>query len=593
MFLATIDAHLIAIDAKSGRALWNTVVANGAAGYSMSAAPLVIKDKVIVGTAGGEFGIRGFLAAYDAATGKQAWRFNTVPLPGEPGHDTWGKGWEHGGASIWVTGSYDPETNLTFWGVGNPGPDYNAESRPGDNLYSCSVIALDADTGKLKWHYQFMPNDEFDWDAVQIPVLADISWKGSPRKAMLWANRNGFFYVLDRTTGEFLQATPIAKQNWNAGFDNGRPIRTPNSMASRDGVLIYPGNQGATNWFNPSFSPRTGLFYVNVWENTHHIFARADQEYKEGAAYTQGKLSTNYPGRGIPAGMRAVQRPNLRKEEENFGTVRAFDPQTGKWRWEYKMSDLTDAGILTTASDVLFTGGREGYFFALDAKDGSLLWKIQLGGPIQNGPMTYSVGGRQYVAVSASNSLFVFGLALAAHGLHAGLPSARACDGSRSHRCCARRWWAHVPPHRRAPALRARRPGRDAPAPGPAPAARPFPTRPPLWDTLASAQGRRHSCGVRRRTRDRWQSPSRSDEPPRRILSSQPEGCRDCCAPRPNRVAAGSLPENFLGLLRHAFAERRERDRVVRPWKAGIDCERPLHRCVGKIVTALLQIHVP
>jgi alcohol dehydrogenase (cytochrome c) len=410
LFLATVDAHLVAIDARSGRPIWNRIVASGAAGYSMTLAPLVIKDKVIVGTAGGEYGIRGFIAAYDAATGKEAWRFNTVPLPGEPGHETWGDGWKHGGGSIWVTGSYDPETNLTFWGVGNPGPDYNAETRPGDNLYTCSVVALDAETGRLRWHYQFTPADEFDWDAVQIPVLADIPWKGQQRKAMLWANRNGFFYVLDRRTGEFLQATPIAKQNWNAGFDNGRPIRTANATPSRDGVLIYPGNQGATNWFSPSFSPRTGLFYVNVWENSHHIFARADQEYKEGATYTQGRLSTNYPGRGIAAGMRAQQRPNLRKEEENFGTVRAFDPQTGKWKWEYKQSDLTDAGILTTATDVLFTGGREGYFFALDARDGSLLWKIQLGGPIQNGPMTYSVNGRQYVAVSASTSLFVFGL---------------------------------------------------------------------------------------------------------------------------------------------------------------------------------------
>jgi alcohol dehydrogenase (cytochrome c) len=414
VFLATVDAHLIAIDAKSGQPRWHTVVVPAAAakaGYSMTLAPLAIKNHVIIGTAGGEYGIRGFIAAYDARTGKEAWRFNTVPLPGEPGHDTWGAGWKTGGASIWLTGSYDPETNLTYWGVGNPGPDYNAESRPGDNLYSCSVVALDADTGKLKWHYQFTPADEFDWDAVQIPVLADISWRGQPRKAMLWANRNGFFYVLDRRTGEFLQATPLAKQNWNAGFDkNGRPIRAADAMPSEEGVLIYPGNQGATNWFNPSFSPRTGLFYVNVWENTHHIFARTRQEYKEGAAYTQGRLTTNYPGRGIAAGMRAVQRPNLRMEEENYGTVRAFDPQTGKWKWEYKMSDLTDAGILTTASDVLFTGGREGYFFALNARDGELLWKIQLGGPIQNGPMTYAVQGRQYVAVSASNSLFVFGL---------------------------------------------------------------------------------------------------------------------------------------------------------------------------------------
>jgi alcohol dehydrogenase (cytochrome c) len=409
LFLAAADAHLVAIDAKTGRPIWNRTVATGF-GYSMTVAPLVIKDKVIVGTSGGEYGIRGFIAAYDAATGKEAWKFNTVPAPGDPGSETWSKGWEHGGGSIWVTGSYDPETNLTLWGVGNAGPDYNAEYRPGDNLYTCSVVALDADTGKLRWHYQFTPADEFDWDAVQIPVLADITWKGQPRQVVLWANRNGFFYVLDRKTGEFLQATPIAKQNWNAGFDNGRPIRAANAMPSRDGVLIYPGNQGATNWFSPSFSPRTALFYVNVWENTHHIFARADQEFQEGSNYTAGRLSTNYPGRGINANMRAAQRANLRKEDENFGTVRAFDPQTGKWRWEYKQTDLTDAGILTTGSDLLFTGGREGYFFALDARNGSLLWKIQLGGPTQNGPITYSVNGRQYVAVSASNSLFVFGL---------------------------------------------------------------------------------------------------------------------------------------------------------------------------------------
>ena len=411
LFLATVDANLIAVDAKSGRPLWRKVIAPATAGYSMTLAPLVVKDKVIVGTAGGEFGIRGFLAAYEVATGEQAWKFNTVPLPGEAGHDTWGEGWKNGGASIWVTGSYDPETNLTFWGVGNPGPDYNAKLRPGDNLYSNSVVAVDADSGKLKWHYQFMPRDEFDWDAVQVPVLADIQWQGKPRKVMFWANRNGFFYVLDRLTGEFLRATPIAKQNWNAGFEkNGRPILTPNAAPSYEGTLIYPGNQGATNWFNPSFSPRTGLFYVNVWENSHHIFARTDQPYVEGASYTQGRLTTNYPGRGIAAGMRAQQRPNLRMEEENYGTLRAFDPQTGKWKWEYKMTDLTDAGILTTASDVLFSGGREGYFFALDATNGSLLWKAQLGGPIQNGPMTYAVNGQQYVAVSASNSLFVFGL---------------------------------------------------------------------------------------------------------------------------------------------------------------------------------------
>ena len=410
LFLATVDAHLVAIDAKTGHPLWDTTVANAKAGYSFTLAPLVIKDKVLVGTAGGEFGIRGFIAAYDARTGKEAWRFNTIPGPGEKGHETWtGDSWQHGGASAWLTGSYDPETNLTYWGVGNPGPDYNGDVRQGDNLYSCSVVALNADTGELKWHYQFTPHDEFDWDAVQMPVLADVTWQGRLRKVMLWANRNAFFYVLDRTTGQFLLGKPFARQNWNVGFDEkGRPMVASTAKSSAEGVLIYPGNQGATNWFNPSYSPHTGLFYLSAWENTATIFAKTDAVYKEGSSYTAGANRSNTPR--VRAGMRAQQEPNVRMEEDNYSAIRALDPQTGERKWEFKMTDLTDGGILTTASDLLFTGGREGYFFALDARNGALLWKAQLGGPIQSGPMAYSVDGKQYVAVGAGTSLFVFGL---------------------------------------------------------------------------------------------------------------------------------------------------------------------------------------
>jgi len=411
LFLATLDAHLIAIDSKDGQPLWDTTVANPKSGYSMTLAPLVIKDKVIVGTAGGERGIRGFLAAYDARTGKEAWRFNTIPGPGEAGHETCGgDSWMHGGGSVWVTGSYDPETNLTYWGVGNPGPDYDGDVRPGDNLYTCSVIALDADTGKLKWHYQFMPHDEFDWDAVQVPVLADMSWQGRPRKLMLWANRNGFYYVLDRTSGQFLLGKPFVKQNWNVGFDEkGRPIKAPMAKTSKEGVLIYPGNQGGTNWFNPSYSPHTGLFYVNAWENTSTIFAKRDAEYQEGLGYTAGANRSIVP-RLTGMGMRAPQGPNFRMEEENYSAVRALDPHTGERKWEFKMSEATDAGILTTASDLLFSGGREGYFFALDARTGGLLWKAALGGQITMGPITYSVDRKQYVAAAAGNVLFVFAL---------------------------------------------------------------------------------------------------------------------------------------------------------------------------------------
>src|SRR6202163_3869396 len=219
LFMATIDAHLIAVDANNGRPLWNTAVAKPEAGYAITHAPLVIKDKVIVGVAGGEFGIRGFIAAYDVKTGREVWRFHNIPEPGEPGHETWkNEGWQHGGGSVWVTGSYDAESNLTYWGIGNPGPDWNGDPRPGDNLYTDSVVALDGDTGKLKWHYQFSPHDEFDYDSVQVPVLADMDWKDKsgqtkPRKLMFWANRNGNFYALDRSTGEFLMGKPFVEVN--------------------------------------------------------------------------------------------------------------------------------------------------------------------------------------------------------------------------------------------------------------------------------------------------------------------------------------------------------------------------------------------
>jgi alcohol dehydrogenase (cytochrome c) len=407
LFMGTIDAHLIAVDAKNGHLLWDTVVAKAESGYALTHAPLVVKDKVIVGTAGGEFGIRGFLAAYDARTGKEIWRFYTVPGPGEPGHETWGgDSWETGGASVWVTGSYDPELNLTYWGTGNPGPDWNGDPRPGDNLYSDSVVAPDADTGKLKWYYQFSPHDEFDHDSVQVPVLADAEWPDGTgqkkvRKLMLWANRNGLFYVLDRTTGQFLSGKPFVEVNWMNGFDEkGRPMRVAGKIPTVEGTTIYPGSEGATNWYSPSFSPRTGLFYVSTWAAYASTFFRIPVTYTEGRVYAGG-----WPKSYVPDG-RAAE--NLREENEGFGAVRAIDPVTGQRRWEFKMSDVTDAGILTTASDLLFSGGREGYFFALDARNGTLLWKATLGGVIASGPMTYSVDGRQYVSVAAGHSLFSF-----------------------------------------------------------------------------------------------------------------------------------------------------------------------------------------
>jgi len=270
LFMGTLDAHLIAVDARSGQLIWNTTVADSGDRYSITHAPLVIKDKVLIGTAGGDYGARGFIAAHDAATGKELWRFYTIPGPGEPGNETWsGDSWKTGGGGIWNIGAYDPETNLTFWGTGNPAPDWDGRSRLGDNLYSNSVVALDADTGRLKWHYQFTPHDELDYDSTQVPLLADITWQGRPRKVILWANRNGVMYVLDRNTGEFLKGKAYVKVNWMDGFDaKGRPHRVPGMVPTREGTLIQPHVHGATNWQPPSFSPNTGWYYQAHFENS-------------------------------------------------------------------------------------------------------------------------------------------------------------------------------------------------------------------------------------------------------------------------------------------------------------------------------------
>jgi alcohol dehydrogenase (cytochrome c) len=407
LFMGTIDAHLLAIDAKNGRPLWNAAVASAESGYAITHAPLVVKDKVIVGVAGGEFGIRGFIAAYDVHTGEEAWRFYTIPGPGEPGHESWsGDSWKTGGASVWMTGSYDPALNLTYWGIGNAGPDYNGDLRVGDNLYSSSVVALDADTGKLKWYYQHSPHDEFDYDSVQVPVLADIAFGGQPRKVMLWANRNGFFYVLDRATGQFLLGKPFVDVTWASGFDEkGRPMRISGKVPTAEGTVIFPGNQGGTNWYSPSFSPRTGLFYIPSWVNYSSTYIKADAEYTEGRRF----VGTS-PRSVIGGATGGVSKINTRREDEGYGAVRAIDPKTGERKWEFKMNDVTDAGILTTASDLLFSGGREGYFYALDARNGELLWKANLGGFIAAGPMSYAVNGKQYIAINAGNSLFVYAL---------------------------------------------------------------------------------------------------------------------------------------------------------------------------------------
>jgi alcohol dehydrogenase (cytochrome c) len=407
VFMGTIDGRVVALNAKTGAVEWNKAIDRPEAGYSITTAPLVVKDKLILGPAGGEYGIRGYVLALDPKDGTELWRFYTIPAPGDPGSETWsGDAWQRGGGPLWVTGSYDPDLNLMYWGVGNPGPDWNGDGRPGDNLYTDSVIALNPDTGKLAWHYQFTPHDEFDYDAVQVPVLGDIEFGGKPRKVLMSANRNGVFYVLDRATGEFLLAKPFTKVTWVDKWDaKGRPnkIQAP----TPEGTLVYPNNQGATNWYSPSFSPRTGLFYIPTWADTFSTYRKTPGP--DSVKYTEGQQFTGtFPTMAVPALVAGAT--NNRRPQDGYGLIQAVDPKTGERKWAFRMDDVTDTGILTTATDIVFAGGREGHFFALDAKTGALLWRQMVGGQVASGPMSYAINGRQYIAVSAGNNTFVYAL---------------------------------------------------------------------------------------------------------------------------------------------------------------------------------------
>jgi alcohol dehydrogenase (cytochrome c) len=398
LYMGTVDAHLIAIDAKSGQQIWNTVVADAKERYVITSSPTVVKDKVIIGTGGGDAPIRGYISAFDAKSGKEVWRFYTIPGKGEPGNETWaGDSWKTGGVGVWNAGAYDPETNLVFFGTGNPQPDWDGSTRKGDNLYSDSVLALDADTGKLKWHYQFTPHDELDYDSTQVPVLANIDWQGRPRKVMLWANRNGVMYVLDRTTGEFLKGKAYVKANWFDGFDaKGRPNRV--KFPTPEGTVIQPHVHGATNWAPPAYSPRTGFFYVATWENSATM-----------AVSGQFPKAARPNGRETSMGQTTLS-PYYNKDDEAYGVIRAYDAKTLDQKWEFKMTDITWGGVLTTASDLVFGGGREGYFLALDGKTGALLWKASVGGQLNAGAMSYAVNGKQYISVAAGSSVFSYAL---------------------------------------------------------------------------------------------------------------------------------------------------------------------------------------
>jgi alcohol dehydrogenase (cytochrome c) len=401
LFIGTLDAALIALDARTGQQLWETQVADSMLGYSLTSAPLIVKDKVLVGITGGEFGARGFLDAYDMATGKRLWRWYSVPGPGEFGNDTWkGDSWKTGGSPMWLTGSYDPDLNTVYWTVGNPGPQIDRSVRGElDNLFSDSVVAIDPDTGQRKWHYQFTPNDGHDWDSCQAVVLVDRMWHGQMRKLLLHADRNGMFYVLDRTNGRFLTATPFVYQNWNTGIDsNGRPIVVPGSNSTREGSFyVYPSLVGGTNFQAPSYSPVTGWLYLQYRENGQ-AYVSTPEAFEAGRQYI-----------GRTAAPRAVG-PKPGEPAPSAG-IKALDPESGKtmWKFEIFQGSLTN-GVLATAGNVVFGGVRDGNIVALDARSGAHLWHFQTNANIAASPMSYAIDGRQYVAIAAGNSVYAFAL---------------------------------------------------------------------------------------------------------------------------------------------------------------------------------------
>jgi alcohol dehydrogenase (cytochrome c) len=389
LFMVTDGAHLLAIDKTNGTRLWDIEMGSVADGYSATAAPLVVGDLVIVGLSGGEEGARGFLAAYNATTGAEVWRFYTIPKRGEKAAETWvGSALEHGCGAAWLTGSYDPKLDLVYWATGNPCPDFNGDERKGDNLYTSSVVALFARTGELKWHFQFTPHDTHDWDSQEPLLLVDQVWKGKPRSLLVHADRNGFFFVLDRTSGEMLLAEPFVKVTWATGYDkSGRPILTAASQATADGTLICPATSGGTNWYSSSWSPATKLFYLrsNEW---CAIYKKQNDPLVENRWY--GGVAPN------------------QANAESF--IRALDVNTGKKIWEHPVSTNNRGGILSTAGGLVFAGGPAGTFLVMDALSGKALRHIHLGQDWQASPMTYMVGGKQYVALSGPAGVFVFSL---------------------------------------------------------------------------------------------------------------------------------------------------------------------------------------
>jgi alcohol dehydrogenase (cytochrome c) len=394
IYAETDNAHLLCLDSRSGNLVWDVAYAEGNRNYGATSAPLVVKDKVIVGTSGGDDGVRGFVAAYEAETGKLAWKFWTIPGPGEPGSESWpGELYKRGGGTTWMPGTFDPELNTLYWGTSNPAPDFDGAVRPGDDLYTDCVLALDPDNGNLKWYFQFTPHDLYDYDATETPVLVDTTYRGAAQKLLVQANRNGFLYVLDRTNGKFLSAVPfVEKLNWASGIDaQGRPVRT-GVQPSAQGTRTCPGFNGATNWYSPAYNPATRLFYFLASEDCS-IYLLKPQKLTEGHTYYSTGVNHS-----------SADRPQK--------ILLAYDLEGQKPAWRYVQagSGHSSAGVMTTAGGLVFFGDNSQSFEAVEATTGKPLWHFNTGQDMHASPMTFAVRGKQYVAIAAGNDLFSFAL---------------------------------------------------------------------------------------------------------------------------------------------------------------------------------------
>ncbi|MBZ5560034.1 MAG: PQQ-dependent dehydrogenase, methanol/ethanol family [Acidobacteriia bacterium] len=395
LFMVTLDAHFVALDMSNGKVIYDVEMAAIKDGFAATGAPLIVNNKVIVGVAGGEYANRGFIDAYDPESGKRLWRFYTIPGPGEKGSETWsGDIWARGGGPTWLSGTYDPALNLLYWGTGNPNPDWNGEVRPGDNLYADSLLALDPDTGTLKWYYQFTPHDTHDWDSNEIPVLADLTIGGSARNVVMMANRNGFFYVLDRTNGTLLLGKPFVKTTWATEIrPDGRPQVLPDQEPTAAGNNVTcPDWYGGTNFMSPSYDPRLRLFFVTARETCAKFIMRP------------------VPGNAALGDRTMGGTVSPITDPKSWGALRALDPVTGEKKWDVRYEGAGWAGVLATAGGVVFSGDHDGNFFAVDSRSGKKLFQYQTGAPLYGPPTTYQIDGRQYVVIPSGATLTAFSL---------------------------------------------------------------------------------------------------------------------------------------------------------------------------------------